>query len=89
LKIKFIRTDPEIESRGRPAWNPSVRPGERGAVALEYVLIAAMIALGLVAAFKAFGGDMRRAINHSWSPGSKEVRRTVDTGVGGALTELK
>jgi len=65
------------------------RRGERGAVALEYILIAAVMTLGVVGALRVFGREARKTINHSRSPGSEEARKTVETGFGGALEELE
>ena len=77
------RRFPRKHGRRRP--RGAARRSERGAVALEYILIAAMMALGLVAAFRSFGQDVRRTINHSRAPAPEYCGQH---GVGGALSDL-
>jgi pilus assembly protein Flp/PilA len=50
---------------------------ERGATAVEYGLMAALIAVGCIAAFTAFGNDLRNLFG------------TSEGGVGNKLTEAQ
>jgi pilus assembly protein Flp/PilA len=72
-----------LSSRRRPLCDPQKRglrafiADENGAFAIEYALLAAVLALGLIVAFTAFGNDLRNLFG------------TSENGVGNRMTEAQ
>ncbi len=58
------------------------RKSQRGAVALEYILLAALVAIGLIGAFVYFRGEAKKSVENIADTTTEAVNTATDDASG-------